>query len=363
MKVLSVIKTNNFSHGGPPEVLRNQINVINKKTNIVNILKLDDLTINYFLKCLLIKSYRQKIYGFLKKFDMIHFHEIWSIKIIFIVFFANKLLIKYFFVGHGYLDTWSINEKFLKKKAFIFFFLQSAYKSCFASFFSTYDEYLEAKKNIKVFKTFIIPNGLSLGQYKRRKLEKKLQKKILFFGRIHPKKGLDLLLNTIKKLPEDYFDEFTFEITGPGDNQYIDRLNQLIQKHSLEKYVNYNNPVYKKEKIPYLQKHDVFVLPSFEEGDSIALKEALGSYLPVIISKQCRLDIVEKYDAGIVIETNEKSLYEALIKLKSLDLVYMGNQARKLIEEEYDNEKCSNRLLNIYHDIYNGNQNSKDWII
>ena len=41
----------------------------------------------------------------------------------------------------------------------------------------------------------------------------------------------------------------------------------------------------------------------------------------------------------------------------------MGNQARKLIEEEYDNEKCSNRLLDIYRDIYNGNQNSKDWII
>ena len=56
----------------------------------------------------------------------------------------------------------------------------------------------------------------------------------------------------------------------------------------------------------------------------------------------------------LLVETNEKNLYEALIKLKSLDLVYMGNQARKLIEEEYDNEKCSNRLLNIYHDIYNG---------
>ena len=363
MKVLSVIRTKDLSHGGPPEVLRNQMNVINRKYKIINVLELDRLSINYILKCFFFKSKRLKFYNFIKKFDIIHFHEIWSMKVIFIVFFANKLLIKFFFVGHGYLDTWSINEKFFKKKIFILFFLQSAYKSCFASFFSTFDEYFEAKKNIKIFNPFIIPNGLSLMQYKKRKLEKKSKKKILFFGRIHPKKGLNLLLNTIKKLPREYFDEFTFEITGPGDDQYIYKLKHLIRKYSLEKFVNYNNPVYKKEKIPYLQKHDVFVLPSFEEGDSIALKEALGSYLPVIISKQCRLDIVEKYDAGIVIETIEKSLYEALIKLKSLDLVYMGNQARKLIEEEYDNEKCSNRLLNIYHDIYNGNQNSKDWII
>ena len=29
MKVLSILKTKNVNHGGPPEVLRNQIKVIN----------------------------------------------------------------------------------------------------------------------------------------------------------------------------------------------------------------------------------------------------------------------------------------------------------------------------------------------
>ena len=80
------------------------------------------------------KTYRFKIYDFLKKFDIIHFHEIWSIKVIFVVFFANKLLIKHFFVGHGYLDTWSINEKFIKKN-FLYYFFESAYNSAYASFF------------------------------------------------------------------------------------------------------------------------------------------------------------------------------------------------------------------------------------
>ena len=64
-----------------------------------------------------------------------------------------------------------------------------------------------------------------------------------------------------------------------------------------------------------MQNHDVFILPSFEEGDSIALKEALGSYLPVVISSQCRLDIVEEYNAGIVVTTDKKSLYDGLINL------------------------------------------------
>ena len=362
MRILSIIKTLKSSHGGPPEVLRNQLMSINKKEHIISVLKLDTLKLLFLFKCLILRKYRLKMYNFLKKIDIIHFHEIWNLKVIFIVYFCNKLLIKHFFVGHGYLDDWSIKQGFIKKKFFLKFLLQPAYNSSVASFFSTTDEMVEAEKNLKVHKPFIIPNGVSLSKYKKRNLILKQKKKILFFGRIHKKKGLNLLLNTIKKLPDDYFDNFCFEITGPGHSKDIINLIQTINDLSLSNRVNYNPPIYGNDKINYLYMHDVFLLPSFEEGDSIALKEALASYLPVIISKQCRLDIVEKYNAGIVIETTEDSLYEALIKLKHKDLISMGYQARKLIEEQYDNNYCSERLKLIYYDIFNGTQNSQDWV-
>ena len=363
MKVLSVIRSMEDRYGGPPAVLKNQISVINNEDQkIVSVLKSNNLSYSYLFKCLLIKSFRYKIYNFLKKFDLVHFHELWSFKIIILVFFCNKLLIKHFFVGHGYLDSWSINQGFIKKKFFITFFLQRAYNSSFASFFSTFDEYIEANKNIKIHKPFIIPNGISIEKFKKRELQEKKKKKILFFGRIHKKKGLELLLKTIKKLPDNYFNQFSFDITGPGESDDVKNLKKLICDLSLEKKVKYNDPIYGDEKIDYLKEHDIFLLPSFEEGDSIALKEALSSYLPVIISKQCRLDIVQKYNAGLVIETNENSLYEALIKLKSIDIVKMGYQARKLIEENYDNIYCSERLRDIYKDIFNESQKSTDWV-
>ncbi len=362
MKVLSVIKTTNSNHGGPPEVLKNQIDVINAKKKIIKILKLNNLSYTILIKCLFFRRHRLRIYNLLKKFDIIHFHEMWSMKVMLIVYFANKLLLKFLFVGHGYLDTWSINQKFFKKKLFIKFFLQPAYNSATASFFSTINELEEAKKNIKFHNSFIIPNGISLEKYQKRNLERKKKKKILFFGRIHEKKGLKFLLQEIKKLPENFFSEFSFEITGPGEDIDVKNFKNLIKKSNLQNKVKYNNPIYGKEKIEYLKKHDVFILPSFEEGDSIALKEALGSYLPVIISKQCRLNIVEKYKAGIVTETKENDLYEVFLKLKSLNIVQMGNQARKLIEDKYDNNECSNRLKAIYLDIFNETQNCEDWI-
>ena len=70
-----------------------------------------------------------------------------------------------------------------------------------------------------------------------------------------------------------------------------------------------------------------------------------------------------EYNAGLVIETNQKSLYEALIKLRSLNLLKMGYQARKLIEEKFNNEDCSKKLQLIYEDIYNETQNSENWFI
>ena len=362
MKVLSVLNSLKISDGGPPEVLRNQLSVINRKKKYVSILKLKTISVFYLLKCIFSKNYRLKLNTFLNKFDILHFHELWTIKPILILFCSNKLGIKHFYVGHGYLDTWSINQGFVKKKLFIKLFLQYAFNSAAASFFSTNEEYIEAKKNIKLHDTFIIPNGINLELYKKRVLEKKIKKKIVFFGRIHKKKGLEILINAISKLPDDYFQQFSFDITGPGERNDIVYIKSLIEKKKLFDKVKLNKPISRENKIKYLQKFDLFILPSFEEGDSIALKEALASYLPVIISEQCRMNIVKDYGAGLVTKTNSTDLYNCLIKLRNLNIMDMGYQARKLIEKEYDNSNCSNRLLKIYTDIYCGKRSSQDWI-
>ena len=102
-------------------------------------------------------------------------------------------------------------------------------------------------------------------------------------------------------------------------------------------------------------------MPSFEEGDSIALKEAMALGLPVIISKQCRMNVIEEYKAGFLVETNSQDIKKTLLKLLNADLKQMGNNARNLIEKKYDNEECSRRLYDIYVDVLTGSYESKDW--
>ena len=84
--------------------------------------------------------------------------------------------------------------------------------------------------------------------------------------------------------------------------------------------------------------------------------------IPVIISSQCRMSIVEKTNSGIVFELNAQNLYNALIKISHNDIELMGKNARKLIENKFDNIDCSERVLHIYQDIMCGTKTSKDWM-
>ena len=171
------------------------------------------------------------------------------------------------------------------------------------------------------------------------------------------------MLDAIKNLPSDYFDNFTFEITGPGHKDYVKKISNIITNFDPNgNKVVLKNPVDRDKKIEYLYSCDVFILPSYEEGDSIALKEALACSLPVIISRQCRMNIVKEYNAGLVIETDVKSITSTLTNIKSFDIIKMGENARKLIEQKYDNTYCSSRLLKIYEDVYTGSYESQDWI-
>ena len=106
----------------------------------------------------------------------------------------------------------------------------------------------------------------------------------------------------------NFFEDFYFEITGPGEDTYINNIQKLINDFNLSKNVFIKNPISQSEKINYLRTGSVFILPSFEEVYSIALKEAMSLNLPVVISEQCRMGIVEKKNAGFIVKTDTQSI-------------------------------------------------------
>lgn len=359
MKILSVITSTDPKDGGPPEVLKNQVEFINRNKKKIYILSTNKIKISYLFGYYFNLNKRKKIKNFIKQFDIVHFHEAWNIKNILIAKICEKLMCKYLFVGHGYFDQWSLKQNFFKKFFFHQLFLKKVLDKSSAMFFSSKEEYLEARNFYNFKNVFIIPNGINTKVFKN--LNKGKKNKIVFFGRIHKKKGVENLIYAVSELKNDLLDKYYFEICGPGEKKYINKIENLIKKSDLKDILILKNFVSRENKIKYLSDSKIFILPSYEEGDSIALKEALSLSIPVIVSKQCRMKIVQEYNCGLEIENNVEKLKRAILDIIEMDLEKMGKNARDLIIKKYENEDCIKRVYSIYENIHCGSKTSKDW--
>ena len=233
------------------------------------------------------------------------------------------------------------------------------------------EELSEAKDFDINLTPFVLPNGVRKNQESnpssRAELEKyypQFKDKILplFMGRLHPKKGIDLLLvafsEAVKIVPHMHL-----IIAGPDENGYKSSLERIIDTYKLSQYVTFMGMVKGKRKFGVLNAADFFVLSSHQEGDSITIKEAMAANLPVIITQACHFPDVMKYHMGYVIKPDIIQLTQVLVDLalSPEDRDLMGNNAYRIVNQKYIWPIIVKRLLHIYADILNNNKTSVDW--
>lgn len=168
MRVLQVIKKKEISHGGPYQVanflIRDALKV--RRNIITRSLSLDSLSFFYFL-------YPQRLYSFLNKYNLIHIHEIWSLKILLLSIYIRRLGIPYIVMTHGVLNRWSLKKNFLIKIIYSKLFLGNFFKKAYAFHFLNTEEYIDAKKFIEFKRYYILPNAIDCSKFKKKKIFKK----------------------------------------------------------------------------------------------------------------------------------------------------------------------------------------------
>jgi len=135
--------------------------------------------------------------------------------------------------------------------------------------------------------------------------------KLLFLSRIHPKKGIELLLDTLSKL--DF--PFKLSIVGDGDKAYIKGLRLKAESLNLTNYVEWFGPKYDDEKFELLASHDLLVLPSFNENFGNIVIETLAIGTPVLVSDKVGLHHwISNKRYGYVCSLTVESMLEQLKK-------------------------------------------------
>jgi glycosyltransferase involved in cell wall biosynthesis len=262
-------------------------------------------------------------------FDVIHNHGSWMMPSIYSAIFSKKKRCKLMASTHGSLSPWTLKHNFIKKKLFWIFFQRAALckADCFHA--TSYEEY----KNIRSlgFKqpVSIIPIGVEIDQTPLL-IPSSQRKQLLYLARIHPGKGVDVLLNAWSYIEKD-FPEWDLIIAGPGSEEYLMQIQHLQERLCVER-VFFKGLLTGLEKLIAYRNASLYVLPTHSENFGITIAEALASATPVIVTHGAPWAELESREAGWWIERGVEPLVECLklaLSLPSDELNEMGRKGRE----------------------------------
>jgi glycosyltransferase involved in cell wall biosynthesis len=294
-------------------------------------------------------------------YDLVHIHELWHYPHYAAYRAAQEAGKPYVVTVHGELDPWALGHKRLKKQVYMTAVQRRILQGAAALHAITAAEEQQIQSLGFVPPVAIIPNGIypetadclpTPDEFLTHYPELVGKRIILFLGRIHPKKGLDILAKAFGQLVQSRQD-ISLVIAGPDEGGYCRQVEDMLKEaRALDRTV-FTGMLTGTEKLAAFSAASVFVLPSYSEGFSVAILEAMACGLPVIISHQCRFPEVAEAGSGLVIGSDAEQLHAALAHL--LDHPEegreMGRRGRQMVIQKYTWDSVANRVRQLYSAI------------
>lgn len=296
--------------------------------------------------------------------DVVHFHEIWSPLCLTAARIADARAKPYFVSVHGVLSPWAMRKSRLKKRVATALFGIGRYLgNARGVIFGTRGEYEVSTPLGARLRPLFVPNGVSsatgsqpVTPQDRARLAAAApaaagwSRTILFFSRIHPKKGLHMLIEAFAKVAPR-FPATGLLIAGlPEDPDYQRAIERQIAGVTGAEICMTTDLVGEEARFLYALS-DVFVLPSHEEGFSMALLEALAYGCPSLSTTLCHMPEIAEQGAGVVADPSPEGIGLGLADLLRLDgeaLAAMRSRARALFESRFTLASVARQLSACY---------------
>lgn len=174
---------------------------------------------------------------------------------------------------------------------------------------------------------------------------------LLFLGRLHPVKGLDLLIRAFAAGLPGAAGKFRLVIAGPEEVcSYAGSLKSLVKELGIEEKVSFLGPVYGSRKLSLYQKAWAFCAPSRSEVIGLVNLEAAAVKLPVVTTYGTGLCGWEEA-GGILVQPRVEELSRALEQVFSWsesERQERGEKLRQLVERRYSWQVVGPQWLELY---------------
>lgn len=289
--------------------------------------------------------------------QIVHIHGLWEDLLHHAAVAARRTGAAVVVTPCGMLDPWSLSRHPLRKRLYLALRVRQDLERADLLHFASLPERDQAERLSLRPRGVVVPNAVDPSQMAalkpgalRARSDLAGRPIVLFLGRLHEVKGIDLLLKAVNRLDP----RPALVIAGPGHTSYRRRLERMIERLGLLQDVTLLGPVYGRGKWEAMAEADLFVLPSRQESFGLAVVEAMAVGTPVIVSDQVKLSpIIRNADAGGVVPLDEIAL-AAEIQTWLSDAprrAEAGRKGRALVLQEFTWKKQAEQWRALYQEL------------
>lgn len=300
----------------------------------------------------------------IERAEVLHLHGLWQAHTRRGARLARRHRVPYLITAHGHAEPWSLRHKALKKQVYTALVEGKNLRRAACLHALTRPEIDHLRALAPQARVCHVPNGVDLAPFEnlppRAELEAdypELAGKfvLLFYGRLHRKKGLDLLASATAALAADH-PELHLLIAG-NDDGALTPFRQQLEAAGLADRATMVGHVAGESARRVWAAADAFILPSYSEGFSMAILEALAARKPILATTACHFGELSQANAGWIVEPTAEDVTEGMrmmLQMSPHERADMAARGRRLVEAEYTWTRQGERLAAVYRWLIGG---------
>lgn len=294
--------------------------------------------------------------------DGLHVHGIWEASTAEACKLARRLGKPYVLSAHGMLEPWALATKKLKKQVYAALIERANVAGAACLHALTKAEAEQYRAFGATCPVAVVPNAVAVPQTADPELflkhfpDLRGKRLVLFLSRLHPKKGLDLLVTAWGRISETCPDAHLV-LAGPDGEGMQAQLTEQAQQAGILHRITFTGMLAGEMKWSALAAAEAYVLPSYSEGLSMALLEAMGMGLPVIATNACNMPEITENGAGWEIQATAEAVTSALGDLlmsSHEENCTKGSNGARLIAARYSPEQVARQMAEVYEFVLGG---------
>jgi len=293
-------------------------------------------------------------------FDLVHIHSVFNHASVAAAHACRKAKVPYVIRPLGTLEPWSMAQKPLRKHFFLQVSGKGILRRAAAVHYTTEAEKCATERLLGFNHGRVIPLGVESNASGRSDgLAQHFpnlagESYVLVLSRLHPKKGLDLLIDVFLSLVQtQQFGHWRLVIAGDGPLDYVQNLKARVALSPQRDRIVFTGWLDGEKKQAVLGGASLLALPSRQENFGLCVMEALSHSVPVLVSSSVNLaEQIEAANAGWIAAIDKDALTASLAEaLADEDELARRGRAGKQLSEKYSWENAAKKLAELYQEV------------